>query len=183
VATNSLGGYIIRNKIPSIEIHVMTSIPTPEISRCKNGQTELIAAEKIYLFWLVAKELFDEPLKDFLPKIYPLVNLKNSDKPETINTPMTRTPFGRLLNGLEEHTLHAIAYKTGITIKRLKDLSSKPTAIIWGHELFLIELASDAEFGECFNGLFGNLKLNSLVEREDLREKERLRGSKNTHPM
>lgn len=172
MSENSLGDYIIKNGLASIDIHAKTSIPTSDISRYKNGRTELIPAERIYLISLIVKD----SLKEFLLKIYPKVALQNETRPLVRTSSLLTTAFGVLINSIDDYTLNTISFKTGIAVKRLKDLSSKKNSIIWGHELLLIELATNVEPGVYFKKLFSDLELNSTEVQEQLREVEKERG-------
>jgi len=172
VSENSLGEYITKNNIAGIDIFAKTGIPTSDISAYKNGRTRPIPAERIYLLSLIAKE----SLKEFLLLIYPKIKLENTNKPDIKTSSLLTTSFGRLINSLEDYTINTISHKTGITVKRLKDLSSKTTSIIWGHELLLIELATNVEPGTHFTELFGHLELNTPEVQEQLREEEKERS-------
>jgi hypothetical protein len=175
VVENSLGDYIARKNIASIDIHVKTGIPTSDISRYKNGRTIPIPAERIYLISLIA----DEPLKDFLTKVYSTVKLQKTTNQVASTQSLLTTPFGKLINSLDDNTFSNISYKTGIKVKRLKDLCSKETAIILGHELLLLELATNVEPGTYFVNLYGELTLNDEIIQEKLREEEKERSRRN----
>ncbi|WP_164121786.1 MULTISPECIES: hypothetical protein [Sphingobacterium] len=170
---NSLGSFLTKKGIQNIDIYVKTSISTSKLSQLRNGTLKSIDAED---FVLIAKSA-DIPIEEMLINTYPTLILNNS-KTKIEDSESVEDFFLYI----EEKALSKIFKLTGIVVDRLKFIrkgSVKPKA----HELYLIELASNAPIGCLFKIKFKNIQLNSPEKQNELREKEREknRNKKQSH--
>lgn len=169
---NSLGIYLTNRKIGNIEIYAKTSIPTSDLSRLRSGKISSIPANKLYLISLVS----EEPIGKIAEIIYPNLKLV-SNRTSQQKSKEKFTTLGSLLISVhnEVNSLTSISLKTGIKLPRLKDLIKKESVVILAHELYLIELATEAKVGSYFERLFSGLQLNSSKMQENLKVEERNR--------
>jgi transcriptional regulator with XRE-family HTH domain len=168
---NFLGEFLTKNNIANIDIHAKTSIPTSELSKIRNGEISNISAAKLYLISLA----IGINVGDVLLKIYPHLQIINTT---THSAEKALTNFGSLLESLRGISLKEVAIKTGIKLSRLNDLSKKSSAIVYSHELYLIELVCNKEPGTYFIELFSGAKLNPREIEIELRNKEKIRSAK-----
>lgn len=156
---NSLGTYLTKKDIGSIEIYSQAGISKSEISKLRSGRISTISAQKLYLISLVTKE----DIQIILPQVYPNLRLNLVDKSTEPIDKCTFTPLGVVLDFLpsENNSLVFISLRTGIKMPRLKDLIKKDSTIVLAHELYLLELATSVEPGSYFRKLYSNLKLKS----------------------
>ncbi|MET3606926.1 transcriptional regulator with XRE-family HTH domain [Mucilaginibacter rubeus] len=165
---NEIGTIFFSQGISNIDVSVKTGIPTSELSRIRNGEIRAIAAFKFYLIALA----IDTPINLFIENAYKNLRLANIKGSKSIIDGSKLTSLGAILRPYEETTLASIAFKTGIALKRLKDLSRKNSSIVLAYELFLIEMAIGEKPGFLFSKLFSHLELNSLERQNELRLKE-----------
>lgn len=168
---NSLGVYLTAVNIANVDIYAKTNIPTSDLSRLRSGEILTIPAARLYLISLVTSDSIGIVLK----KVYPNLGLKSKQDPAEKTT---LTPVGKVMRTLEGYSLEKIAFKTGLELKRLRDLTRKPTTIVAAHELYLIELATETETGALFLELFKDLYLNDSETEERLRIQEREKSSR-----
>ncbi len=168
---NSLGVYLTSINISSVDIYAKTNIPTYDLSRLRSGEILTIPAARLYLISLATRD----PIGVVLKKVYPDLSLKTKQNPIEKHA---LNPVGEIFRLIEGHTIEKIAFKTGLELKRLRDLARKPTAVITAHELYLIEMAIDTDPGILFENLFKDLCLNSAEIEEKLRTEERARSNR-----
>lgn len=163
---NSLGSFLTKKGIQNIDIYAKTSISTSKLSQLRNATLKSIDAED---FALIAKSS-DIAIEDMLINTYPTLTL--NDNQAKIEDSKSVEDFFLYI---EEKALARIFRLTGIVIERLKFIRKgivKPKA----HELYLIELASNAPIGSLFKIKFKDLQLNSPEKQNELREKERAKS-------
>lgn len=165
---NDIGKIFVSEGISNIDVSVKTDIPSYQISRIRNGETLAIEADKFYLISLA----IDIPIDIFLKRAYNNLSLISEGVISQQTKPSALTSLGAILKPYEDNSLKGISLKTGITLKRLKDLSGKKTAKVLAYELYLIEMACGQKAGTFFKELFNDLQLNSLDKQNELRVKE-----------
>lgn len=172
---NSLGPYLTKRKIDSIEIYVKTGIPVSDIRKMRSLEIEAIPAIRLYLISLMNKV---ENIEQLLLKIYPSLKLINTGKPISRNVKVDSSDIGILLFSLEDFDLDNLSYRTGIKRDRLLRLTKLDRAKIDAHELFLIEMAANKKAGDLFKVLYNDLKLNTPEVEAGLRLNGKTLGSK-----
>lgn len=168
---NSLGVYLTAANVSNVDIYAKTNIPTYDLSRLRSGEILTIPAARLYLISLVTLD----PIGVVLIRVYPDLTLKTTQNPIEKHS---LTPVGETLRLLEGHTIEKIAFKTGIELKRLRDLTRKPTTVITAHELYLIEMAIETDPGTLFLKLFEGICLNDTEIEKKLRAEERERSNR-----